>query len=196
MENLYPFLEYGALAIFILLAFGIVGIPVPDETIIFIAGVLVAKGKFSLLTMLLAVYGGAFTGITISYILGSTCGHYLIEKFGYLIRITPKKIEQTKKWFEEIGKWALFFGYFIIGLRHLSAFVAGMVKLRFKQFALFAYSGLLIWVATLFTLGYTLGYSWQRELNVIRYVGIFVAIAALIAIYGFFYYKHKSLSKK
>lgn len=184
-------LEYGIYAIFLLLALGIIGLPIPDETIIALAGVLVAKGKLSLIPTLIAVYGGGLTGITLSYLLGYTYGHYLIRRFGYLLGITPDKINKAERWFKEIGKWMLFFGYFIVGLRHLAGFVAGIMKLSYKQFALFAYPGVLFWGSGIFTIGYTFGRNYGQHLNMLSYISIAFALIALTLIYSFFSYKKR-----
>lgn len=192
MSNIAAYLlEYGILAIVLLLALGIIGLPIPDESIIIIAGILVAKGKLPFIPTLLAIYLGALLGITVSYILGYTLGYYLIERFGYLIRITPEKIELAKRWFKEVGKWVLFFGYFIIGIRHLSGFVAGLMKLSYMQFALFAYTGMLLWSSIIFSIGYAFTHNWKNQLSQISYIAISLAVFALISIYGYFFFKRK-----
>jgi membrane protein DedA with SNARE-associated domain len=182
-------LKYGLAAVFFLLALGIIGLPIPDETIIVFAGALVAKGKMQLVPTLLAVYGGAMLGITVSYMLGYTCGRYIIPRFGPYIGITAPRIAYTRRWFKDIGKWLLFFGYFILGLRHLTGLVAGLIKLNFKQFALFAYSGLFIWATSVFSIGYFFSHNWHKQLNAASIAAIIVALIAFAGIYGFFFYR-------
>ena len=53
-------------------------------------------------------------------------------------------------------------GYFIAGVRHLSAFMAGMSRLRLPVFAVFAYTGALIWSLTFISIGYILGEELTR----------------------------------
>ena len=48
-------------------------------------------------------------------------------------------------------------GYFIPGVRHFTAIVAGTSKLELHSFALFAYSGATLWVSTFVFLGYHFG---------------------------------------
>ena len=60
-----------------------------------------------------------------------------------------------------MGHWALTFGYFIPGVRHFTAYAAGMSELEAPQFALFAYSGAVLWVGTFLSLGYFLGERWD-----------------------------------
>jgi membrane protein DedA with SNARE-associated domain len=174
--------QYGYFAIFFLLVFGIVGLPVPDETLLTFTGFLVYKGNFSLPLAFGAALAGSLCGITISYTLGRTFGMKLIHRYGRYMRITEEHVEKAHAWFARVGHWGLTFGYFVPGVRHLSAYAAGMSAVEPPQFALFAYSGGCLWVSTFLGLGYLLGDRWQVvEKNIERYfkwVGIAVLILA------------------
>lgn len=147
-------LHYGSIILFFLLALGIVGLPIPDETLLFTAGWLICKGKLGLISTFIAAFAGSIFGITISYVLGLATGPWLIKKYGKKLRITEERIQKVHYWYERIGKWTLVIGYFVPVLRHLSGYVAGSTKLKYKQFMLFAYTGALIWVITFLSLGY------------------------------------------
>jgi len=68
-------------------------------------------------------------------------------------------------------------------VRHLTAYAAGMSALEPPQFALFAYSGAVLWVSTFLGLGYFLGDRWRAvERNIHHYaVEATVAAAVLVA---------------
>ena len=66
--------QYGYIAIFSLLVLGIVGLPVPDETLLTFTGYLVFQGHLSLGLAFLSCFAGSACGITLSYILGRTFG--------------------------------------------------------------------------------------------------------------------------
>lgn len=51
----------------------------------------------------------------------------------------------------------LIIGYFIPGVRHLTAYLAGISRIDFQKFMIFAYSGALLWSITFISLGYELG---------------------------------------
>jgi len=146
--------EYGSFALFFLLALGIIGLPIPDETLILFTGYLIAKGTLSPFIAPLAVWGGSMTGITFSYLLGRFGGRPLALKYGNWLHITPERLDQTEKWFDKIGKWILIIGYYIPGVRHLAGFVVGTINLPYPVFAAFAYTGAFLWSATFMTLGY------------------------------------------
>jgi len=150
-------ISYGPFALFFFLALGIVGIPFPDETILITAGWLIAKGDLSIPFTVIAAIAGSCCGISLSYLLGSTTGSYLVKKYGYWIGITSRKVRKTRIWFKRIGKWILVIGYYIPLARHLTGYVAGTTRLPFRYFALFAYSGAALWTATFLALGYFFG---------------------------------------
>jgi membrane protein DedA with SNARE-associated domain len=175
--------QYGYLAIVLLLVFGIVGLPVPDETLLTFTGFLIYKGNFSLPLAFGAALLGSLTGITISYTLGRTFGLTLIHKYGRYIHLTEAHVEKAHAWFARVGHWGLTFGYFVPGFRHLTAYAAGMSAVEPPQFAVFAYSGGVLWVSVFLSLGYFLGDRWEAvEKNIEGYMkatGIAIAILAV-----------------
>jgi membrane protein DedA with SNARE-associated domain len=177
--------QYGYAAIFLLLVFGIVGLPVPDETLLTFTGYLIYKGHLSPPLAFASALAGSASGITVSYTLGRIFGMALMHRFGKYLHLTPERLERAHAWFERIGQWALTFGYFIPGVRHLTAYAAGISSLEPPRFALFAYMGSVLWVTTFLSLGYLLGERWQVvERNIHHYlVGVAIALGALLAIY-------------
>lgn len=174
--------QYGYLAIFLLLVCGIVGLPVPDETLLTFSGYLIYRGNLHAPMAFATALAGSMSGITISYSLGRSFGHALLLRYGKYLHLTPERIERAHAWFNRIGHWALTFGYFIPGVRHLTAYAAGMSDLEPHQFAIFAYSGSVLWVASFLSLGYFLGEQWLVvERHVDRYlIGASIALAVLI----------------
>lgn len=49
---------FGAPALFVLLALGVVGLPLPDETLLALAGVLIGQGRLHPMTATVAAMGG------------------------------------------------------------------------------------------------------------------------------------------
>jgi membrane protein DedA with SNARE-associated domain len=154
--------QFGYIGIFSLLMLGIVGLPIPDETLLAFAGYLVYKGTLQLIPTLICALLGSVCGITLSYSLGRTVGICLINKYGHIFHVSGNKIDQVHQWFERTGRWALFLGYYVPGVRHLTAYVAGTSKLQLPIFALFAYAGAFVWSTTFVSLGYFLGEKWTE----------------------------------
>lgn len=149
--------QYGTIFLFCSLALGIILLPVPEETLLVITGAFIGNAKLSFLPTFLAACGGSITGITGSYLIGRTAGSYLVHKFGSKVGIGEKQLNRAHAWFEKFGTWALFIGYFIPGLRHFTGLSAGITELEYNRFALYAYSGAIIWVSLFISIGYFTG---------------------------------------
>lgn len=149
--------HYGYLGMFASLMLGMFGLPMPDESLLTAAGYLVSKNYLQLMPALLAAYLGSICGITLNYLVGRYIGFPLLHRYGYFLGINDAKIARAHHWFEHYGKIALFVGYFIPGVRHLTAFTAGASDLEYWGFAPFAYSGGLCWVVSFIAVGYFLG---------------------------------------
>ena len=170
--------EYGYLGISGLLMLGIVGLPVPDETLLMLTGYLIFSGHLHLLPAFFAAFLGSACGISVSYVLGRSFGLPLIHRFGKYLHLTEERIAKVHNWFERIGRWALTFGYFIPGVRHLTAYAAGMSYLEPHEFAMFAYSGAFLWCGTFIALGYFLGERWEKVYREIERHALIAVLAA------------------
>jgi membrane protein DedA with SNARE-associated domain len=174
--------HYGYAAIFSLLVLGIVGLPVPDESLLTFAGFLVYHRNLVLFPTFASAVLGSMCGITVSYILGRSVGTYLLHHCGWLFHITPKRIDAMHSWFDRFGTWMLLIGYFVPGVRHFTAVVAGTSNVRPRAFAIFAYSGALIWSATFIGLGFFFGEQWSQVLAHVQRNLAVSAAGALILI--------------
>jgi membrane protein DedA with SNARE-associated domain len=178
--------QYGYAALFVSMMLGIVGIPIPDETLLMFAGYLVFRNSLQLPYVMLSAFFGSVAGISLSYEIGRRYGLTLLLKF-QLPFFSKKKLESARDWYCRFGKWVLIVGYFIPGIRHLTAFTAGMSGLRYRSFGMFAYTGALIWSATFVLLGKLAGGQWKAVSDEIRsnlFLGVGIVAIVLIAIAG------------
>jgi membrane protein DedA with SNARE-associated domain len=171
---------YGYLIIFLGMVFGIVGLPVPDETLLTFTGYLIYRGAMHFALAIPAALGGSMCGITFSYWLGRKFGMRIVHRYGRYVHLRDEHIQRVHGWFEHIGHWALTLGYFVPGFRHVTAFVAGTSDLPRPQFAIFAYSGAVLWVGTFLSLGYFLGEQWHYVLKMIDRYLLWVTIGGAI----------------
>jgi membrane protein DedA with SNARE-associated domain len=147
--------------LFALLALGVVGLPLPDETLLALAGVLIGRGRLHPVTATVAAIGGAITGITLSYGLGRCAGLPLLLRFGSWLHADTAVVTRMRGWFDRAGKWLLVGGFFIPGVRNVTAIVAGASKLSVGTFMAFAYAGAVLWVSCFLTIGYVVGDQWR-----------------------------------
>jgi membrane protein DedA with SNARE-associated domain len=174
--------QYGAVALFGLLALGIVGLPVPNETLLTVAGALVRKGDLSLIPTLVAACAGNVSGVTLSYLIGRYAGDHFLKRY------LRHGMDTLEHWFERIGKWALAFGYFIPGVRHVTAIGAGSSGFPFHEFARYAYSGAILWTFLFLGLGYFIGAHLPDSLVEIHHKALFLCLIGglCVALYEVF----------
>lgn len=174
--------HYGYFGIIIALAGGIVGLPIPDEFLLTFIGYNISKGIMSGPVAFLSGMAGAVLGITLSYLLGLKLGLPVLKKCGPKIRIKEKQIEKTHILFEKYGPVLLMIGYFIPGVRHLTAYFAGMSNLTVWRFCLYAYSGAFIWISVFIGLGWKLGEKWRFVEYSLHHYGIWILIITVVVI--------------
>ena len=182
--------EYGYAGIFVALVAGIVGAPVPDETILTFAGYLVWRGDLSALPAFCASILGSACGITTSYLIGSLSGDYLVRRFGRFLHVTPEDLRRVHAWFNRFGSWTLTFGYFVPGVRHLTAYVAGASSLEYRKFAVFAYAGSFLWTGTFLGAGYLLGAQWETLGRYVHNTAVGVGVAAFAIVFLYLQLRH------
>ena len=179
---------YSYFGIFIALGLGIVGLPVPDETLMAYAGFLVFQGKLNYLYTILVAFAGTSCGVTIGYILGRAFGNPFIKKYASKMHIKPEDIQHAENFYNRYGKFALFIGYIIPGVRHMTAIFAGASLMPYRIFALFAYTGGFLWTITLVSLGYFLGEKWRHVyMYSHRFIIPFVLLSIIVLIIGIYW---------
>lgn len=183
--------QYGYFAIFTLLLLGIVGLPIPDEWLLTFTGYLIFRDDLSLWPAFTAAVLGSMCGITISFGLGRSAGLFVMRHYGRVFRVTQKDLDRVHLWFDRFGKWLLVGGYFIPGVRHVTAVVAGTSKMEFPLFALFAYLGALIWSSIYIVIGYFFAEQWTFILHRIEknlaFCGWILFAAVLILVFRWYW---------
>jgi membrane protein DedA with SNARE-associated domain len=152
-------IRYGAPLLYFAQVFGIFGLPIPDELLLTVAGALIKKGTLHAPSIIIAAIAGCLSGISLSYTLGRLVDvKVLHRKFPH----HQAAIKRAQAWFRRFEGWLLAFGYFIPGVRHVTAIVAGSSELGYREFALYAYSGGILWCSVFLSLGYYAGDHWQE----------------------------------
>jgi membrane protein DedA with SNARE-associated domain len=192
IETLIELLSHhGFPIIFFLLMLGIFGLPIPDEFLLAFAGALISKGRLHFVPTILSATLGSMCGITLSYVLGRTAGIHRVKKYGSRFGLSDEKINHVHMWFERAGRWVLTFGYFIPGLRHIMALIAGTSKLELSVFTAFAYTGGFIWSCTFILLGYFVGVRWAYMSREIHYIALIISFLFFLTLTFYSYLKYR-----
>lgn len=165
------------MALFGFLALGMIGLPIPEETLMTFIGSLTAFDHLTLAGSIAVCFAGTMTGMVISYWIGRRVGKPFLDRYGKWFLLTPARLARAEKWFQKYGVWTVSFGYFVPGVRQLTCYLAGMSRMRFWLYLVYAGSGALVWCFSFITLGRIIGHNWEAVLNMIHvYLGRGVAI--------------------
>ncbi len=179
MSHVNDFLiHYGYWAIFGLLLLGVVGPLIPDEAILVASGIFVHRGQLHFLPAALAATAGSICGISVSYAVGFYGYGWTERHWPGVHDYAQRHIIQAERWFLRFGRWAIFLGYYIAGVRHVTAVFAGVSRMPFRAFALSAYSGAICWAFLFVSIGLFAGEQWAR---VGPTVDRWIVVAALLA---------------
>lgn len=191
MENIILdlILNYGFIAVFLLMMLECIFPPIPSEVILLFSGFLIATTNSNLVQYLVASIIGSYLGAVILYILGSIYG----EKVLTILKIKKKDIDVTVNYFNSHSNISIFVGRFIPIIRSLISIPAGLSKMNFLTFSIFTIVGTAIWNTVLIFLGYFLKESWGR---VVEYFDIFSYLVLIIIVIFAIYFVYKTYLKR
>jgi len=192
MESILPFIQdhapHAHWFIFGLLMLAGLNVPVSEDLLIIISGILastfVPENTWKLFT---AVFLGAYLSDWMVYWIGRLWGAHLWRMRWFARMFKPKRLEQIKQYYKKYGVLTLLVGRFIpFGVRNCLFATAGMGKMRFRKFLIGDGIACLLSNATLFTIAYFCGKNCSYF---IRYFNVTIFATFVIALIAFIWYK-------
>ncbi|WP_088073005.1 DedA family protein [Gottfriedia luciferensis] len=171
---------YGYIIIFIFLFCGIVGIPAPEESLLFLMGMLIWHNQLTFGMTLIASISGAFIGMITAYVCGKFLANSLIKNYGKYIGITSERLGKVKDKYSGNVHKTIILGFFMPGIRQLSPYVAGITNVPFLTFTIFSLIGTLLWTIPFIMGGYYLGKKFNIDPKYVPYLGIALLVVFLI----------------
>ena len=148
--------EVGYMALFFCLWLGIIGMPVPDETVVMTGGLVSSMGLLAPVPSFLVTYMGVVSGLSLGYVVGrwaSPLLHRLVRKGKRKRAVKTVRRNHQKIW----RSGTQLFSYFIPGVRHVAPYLAGCGRMPFRLYALYSYGTGLVWTGVFFFLGRVAG---------------------------------------
>jgi undecaprenyl-diphosphatase len=144
LAGILAFLETGAF----------VGLVVPGETFVILAGAVAGQGATNIYITIAIVWFSAWAGDTTSFFIGRRLGRGFILKHGPRVRITRERFEQVEGYFQRHGGKTILIGRFIGLVRALAPFVAGSSGMEYRAFLPYSVLGTGLWAGVFSVLGY------------------------------------------
>jgi membrane protein DedA with SNARE-associated domain len=173
--------SYGYLAVFSLVGLESLGVPVPGETVLIIAG------TYAGLTHHLSVWGivgaaaaGAIIGDTIGFWVGDKGGYRLLRRYGKYVRFDEPKIKVARYLFARHGGKVVFFGRFVAVLRTYAAFLAGTTRMHYRKFLFFNATGGILWACVYGFGSYFAGSTIEKLNGWLTWVFVALAVVSIV----------------
>jgi membrane protein DedA with SNARE-associated domain len=195
LGTMAPWLQtYGSAAVFVILTFESLGLPLPGESLLVVAAILAGRGEISFPGLLLSAWGGAVIGDNIGYLIGRTLGRTLLRRYGQKVGIKPESLQKVEAVFARYGAVAVGFARFVNILRQLNGVVAGALEMHWLKFLVFNALGGAGWVVAWTTAGYCLGRNDTKIEALVYKLGAYGLVTAVVLAglaIGFIWYRSR-----
>lgn len=163
------FTNYGYFAVFGILILCGFGLPVPEDISLTAGGVISGRGYANVHFMFLVGMAGVLIGDSFVFWLGKTYGLRALKLPVLRTVLHPERFEKVQEQFKKHGKWVVFFGRFMPGLRMPIFFTAGTSgQITFARFVLTDGFAALISVPIWVYLGHFLAHNFEELMQWVR----------------------------
>jgi membrane protein DedA with SNARE-associated domain len=174
--------SYGYWALFLLVAAESLGVPLPGETALVIAGTYAGTTHhLSPWLIFLVASAAAIIGDNIGYWIGDKGGYALARRYGPKVRFDEQKLKVAHYLFNRHGAKVVFFGRFISILRTYAAFLAGTSRMRWRLFLPANAAGGILWAGVYTLASYLAGSAIQHASGTVAWVLGGATVVAIIA---------------
>ncbi len=178
------FLDYGYLAVFLVLLLCGLGLPLPEEVTLIAAGLVVFEGKANLHLMVLVTVLGILGGDSLLFALGWRFGPPLLTRPFFRRLLHADRMAKVRRQFDRHGVKAVFFARFFAGIRACVYFTAGTLGMRYRTFILLDLCGALLSAPISVWLGMHFGASIEGALKYLSRFDRAILAVVLVLILG------------
>jgi membrane-associated protein len=177
---------------------GGLNIPISEDLLIIISGMLAATVvPENVWKLFVAVFLGAYLSDWMCYWLGRKLGPKLLDLSWFAKRIKKEKIDQIQAYYKNYGFLTLLIGRFIpFGVRNMLFLTAGIGRMPFKRFILSDGVACLTSNTTLFTLSFYAGKNVDSIMHFVKTFNLVIFSTFCLFLMMFFWYKGRSKTLK
>jgi membrane protein DedA with SNARE-associated domain len=168
---------WGYLGVFIFVFMGNLGIPVPEETVLLVAGFLAGRDDLDLRTVYVVGITSAVVGDCCGFLFGRTGGQRIFENMAQRFSFVRRRYDRLQRFFVTHGSKAVFMARFVAGARFMAGPMAGAAGMKFWRFLGWNVLGALIWCSLVITIGYLVGDELEWVTHVAHMASHWVALA-------------------
>lgn len=160
-------------------ALPLLGLLVPGQAIIIVAGAAAASGLLDIRILILLAIPAGILGDGIGYHLGRRYGRDFLLKYGRKLKIEDRHLQRSDALFAKYGAFALVLARFSFLTRAVGPMLAGISRMRPRVFWPFNVLGAVLWSVGYGLLGYFFGVSFLYLEGVLGRILAVTAVAVL-----------------
>lgn len=189
-------LAWGYLAIVVGLVGEDSGLPLPGETVLIFASFLAYKGEhFEFAWVIIVGVVSCTAGDNLGYFFGRKAGRRLLNHWRRALHITDRDLASGEDLIRRHGSLAIFVARWIWGFRIMAGPLAGILRMRWKDFLLFNFLGAVTWVSTIATLGFLFG-QFATIYEVFEKADLTISVAIIVfSVYWWHRYRKRFTEK-
>jgi len=182
--------EFGYVAIFLLMLAESACIPFPSEVTMLVGGWYAATGDLNFFWV--GTWGvlGNLVGSWAAYAVGRTTGRGLLDRYGKYIMIRSHDIDRAEVWWDKYGEAATFFSRLLPVIRTFISLPAGIARMPFGKFSLYTFLGVIPWTFALAWIGVVVEDNWEAVLGYFD-VPTLIILTLLIVGAGAWYWRRR-----
>jgi len=183
-------LQHGVIiyiSLFTLLLGGAIGLPIPEDLPLILAGILLQAEKVTFEFVFLVCYFGIILGDLIVYFVGRRFGLALFKAKWFQSRVPPSRIKHTRLRLEKRSVLMIFIARHLFYLRTVTFLTCGAVRMNLKTFILADAAAALISAPIMIGIGYAAAQNYDYVVGLFQeaktaslVIGIVVLIIYLI----------------
>jgi membrane protein DedA with SNARE-associated domain len=151
--------HWGYGAIFVVVVLGNVGVPLPEETVLALAGYLVWRGEMRVAVVIVVGIVSAVVGDNLGYWLGRRYGRSALPRYARWVLGHPERLVAMEGFVRRRGPFAVFVARFVPGIRFMAGPLAGGLGMHFAPFFAANVLGAVVYVPVVVGAGYAIGYG-------------------------------------
>jgi len=183
LGTLEPWIHhYGVAAVFVILLFESLGVPLPGESLLVVSAILSGRGDLSFPGLLVSAWAGSVIGDNIGYLIGRMLGRRLAWRYGGKIGLTAERLQKVEALYAHYGAVTVAFARFVNVLRQLNGVVAGTMQMDWRHFLAFNALGAAFWVLAWTMAGFYLGRHGTHIAMLLHRLGFLGPVLAAIAL--------------
>jgi membrane protein DedA with SNARE-associated domain len=187
--------DYGYWAVALMLLCENMGLPIPGETTLLVASFYAySEHKLDLAWIIAIATCAATIGSSLGFAMGLYGGRSLLERYSSFFRVPDRVLARGEALFARYGALTIFFARFVFGMRVIAGPLAGVLRMRWRTFAIYNFLGAGVWVSCVASAGFLFGHHWRPLARNVTRINVVIVIA-VVAVGLYFWWRQRAGSE-